>query len=272
MVLPEDAEEIAAVTEICRNNGIPCLIMGNGTNLLVSDAGYRGVVIKLGGRLNAASLTGAVVTAGETITAGAGIALSALARFALEHGLSGLEFAEGIPGTLGGAVAMNAGAYDGEIKNIFVSGEVLEVGDEGGGITRRDNKSMNFGYRTSAVQSGGIVLEATLKLKEAPMRDIQEKMDDYKQRRREKQPLELPSAGSVFKRPEGHFAGKLIMDCGLAGYAIGGAQVSPKHCGFIVNRGGASADDVLRLIAHIQTTVRQRFGVELETEIKIIGQ
>ena len=261
---PHSAKEIQKVVEICREEKLPYFILGNGSNLLVSDQGYRGVVIQLWKNVSDIRVEGCL------IQAKAGASLAKIAAEALEEGLTGMEFAAGIPGTLGGAVVMNAGAYGGEMKDILK--EVL-VMDQQGRIFTLEKKDLKLGYRTSAVKEKGyIVLAAVLELRPGDREEIRKLMEDLKQKRVEKQPLDLPSAGSTFKRPEGYFAGKLIMDAGLRGFSVGGAQVSEKHCGFIVNTGGASASDVLTLIREVQKRVREKFGVELETEVKFLGE
>ena len=261
---PHSAKEIQKVVEICREEKLPYFILGNGSNLLVSDNGYRGVVIRLWKNVSDIRVEGCL------IHAKAGASLAKIAAEALEEGLTGMEFAAGIPGTLGGAVVMNAGAYGGEMKDILK--EVL-VMDQQGRIFTLEKKDLKLGYRTSAVKEKGyIVLAAVLELRPGDREEIRKLMEDLKQKRVEKQPLDLPSAGSTFKRPEGYFAGKLIMDAGLRGFSVGGAQVSEKHCGFVVNTGGASASDVLTLIREVQKRVREKFGVELETEVKFLGE
>ena len=261
---PHSAKEIQKVVEICREEKLPYFILGNGSNLLVSDQGYRGVVIQLWKNVSDIRVEGCL------IHAKAGASLAKIAAEALEEGLTGMEFAAGIPGTLGGAVVMNAGAYGGEMKDILK--EVL-VMDQQGRIFTLEKKDLKLGYRTSAVKEKGyIVLAAVLELRPGDREEIRKLMEDLKQKRVEKQPLDLPSAGSTFKRPEGYFAGKLIMDAGLRGFSVGGAQVSEKHCGFVVNTGGASASDVLTLIREVQKSVREKFGVELETEVKFLGE
>lgn len=263
-VKPDTLEGLSGVLSTCKQNGIPFLVMGNGTNLIVRDGGIRGVVIQLRNNFEAYEVNGC------EITAEAGILISRLSRIAMENGLAGLEFAEGIPGTLGGAVAMNAGAYDGEMSMIVKSSEYLEPD---GNIRTLDLSRHCFGKRSSFIQSdGGIVLKTVLTLHEASRDEIRTKMEDFGKKRREKQPLDMPSAGSIFKRPEGHFAGKLIQDCGLRGYRIGGAEVSALHCGFIVNTGNASAKDVTTLIEYVQDRVKEQFDVQLNTEVKIVGE
>jgi UDP-N-acetylmuramate dehydrogenase len=261
---PGDPAGLAEILRICRENRVPAMIMGNGTNLIVRDRGIRGVVIQLTDNMCGFEVKG------EEISAEAGILISRLSKIAMEHGLTGLEFAEGIPGTLGGAVTMNAGAYDGEMSMVVKSSEY--IGDDGQ-IHVLDNRQHCFAKRSSIIQSnGGVVLRSVIGLKKGDKEKIKEKMDEYHARRREKQPLDMPSAGSIFKRPEGYFAGKLVQDCGLKGMRIGGAEVSCLHCGFIVNTGGASAQDVISLIRHIQDVVYQKYGVELQTEVKIVGE
>jgi len=264
LVTPGSTEILVKVYRYCKQAGIPLLVMGNGTNMIVREKGIRGVVIKLLDNYSSWEVSG------ERIRADAGILISKVARIALEHSLTGVEFAEGIPGTLGGAVVMNAGAYTGEMSGIV---EYVDYLDKEGNIKRLDNARMEFGKRSSYAQrDGGVVLGAVLKLRKGDREQIKELMDEFCRQRREKQPLELPSAGSIFKRPEGAFAGKLIQDCGLRGYRIGGAEVSDKHCGFIVNRGGASPSDVISLIEHIRDTVYKNFGIKLEPEVKIVGE
>lgn len=261
---PHSAEEIQKVVEICREEKMPYFILGNGSNLLVSDQGYRGVVIQLWKNVSDIRVEGCLVYAK------AGASLAKIAAEALEEGLTGMEFAAGIPGTLGGAVVMNAGAYGGEMKDVLR--EVL-VMDEQGKIFTLKKDALKLGYRTSAVKEKGyVVLAAVLELQQGNPEEIRSRMEELRQKRAEKQPLDMPSAGSTFKRPEGHFAGKLIMDAGLRGFSIGGAQVSEKHCGFVVNTGNATAGDVLALIREIQKTVLEKFGVELETEVKFLGE
>jgi UDP-N-acetylmuramate dehydrogenase len=264
MVIPENDVQIAKIVEVCIREGIPFFIMGNGTNIIVRDKGMRGVVIKTCGQFERYTVKDSIIEAES------GVLLSKLAEVALEHGLTGLEFASGIPGSLGGAVVMNAGAYDGEMKNVVVRTEYITRD----GFTRiLEGDEHRFGYRTSLIQEeGGIVLRSRLKLQKGNKEDIKALMDNLNGRRKSKQPLELPSAGSVFKRPPGYFTGKLIEDCGLKGYRIGGAEVSTKHCGFIVNAGGATANDVISLIRHIQNQIKSEHGIELQTEVKIIGE
>ena len=262
-VRPLSEEGLLVTLDNCRRQRVPYWIIGKGTNLLVSDRGIRGVVIDMTG------LDG-ISADGTRITAGCGAALVSLANFAAEHALSGLEFAAGIPGSLGGGIFMNAGAYGGEMKDVVRSVRVLTPGME---IVDVPAKEAAFGYRDSRFKtSGEIILGAELELVPGVREEIEARMKDYNARRREKQPLELPSAGSTFKRPEGNFAGKLIQDAGLSGYQVGQAQVSPKHCGFVVNLGGASARDVYRLIRDVQAKVKESSGVELEPEVVMLGE
>lgn len=234
-------------------------ILGNGSNLLVSDLGCRCVILQIGKKMSG------IRTEGCRIIAQAGAPLAQVARAALDHGLTGLEFASGIPGTVGGGVVMNAGAYGGELGQAVT---LVRVVSREGEILEFDNDTMEFGYRTSALRKNSFtVTEVTFGLKEGDREQIRAKMEELAGKRREKQPLEFPSAGSVFKRPAGYFAGKLIMDAGMRGYQVGGARVSDKHCGFIVNVGKASAQDVMDVICEIQERVKLRFGVDLETEI-----
>ena len=242
---------------------IPYFILGNGSNLLVGDKGYEGIILQIGSRMND------ICVEGDCIRASAGALLSQVARCAQENGLTGLEFASGIPGTIGGGVVMNAGAYDGEMKQVV---EQVTVMSEQGEILVLDGEDMEFGYRTSVIKSRPfVVLEVLMRLKPGNKEEISNKMEELSRRRQEKQPLEFASAGSTFKRPEGHFAGKLIMDAGLRGYSIGGARVSEKHCGFIVNTGKATAADVAEVIGEVQERVKDKFGVALETEVIFLG-
>lgn len=237
----------------------PCLVLGNGSNLLVSDRGYAGVVLHVGPRMQR------IQVQGDRMIVQAGALMAQVAQAACEHGLTGLEFASGIPGTMGGGVIMNAGAYDGEISQVV---DQVKVVDRQGNVLELDNATMEFGYRTSAIKHQPFtVVEVTLQLAQGEREAIRGRMEELAAKRRAKQPLEYPSAGSIFKRPEGYFAGELIMKSGLRGYQIGGARVSDKHCGFIVNMGKASCEDVRDLIAHVQERVKECFGVDLETEV-----
>lgn len=263
LLLPSSEEELIKAVEICRENTIPYLIIGNGSNLLVTDKGIRGVVIKLG--RNYAKID----VEGNTIYARAGALLSATANAALKWELSGMEFAAGIPGTVGGAVCMNAGAYGGELKDIIREVRVLDKDQ----VRTLTNTQAGFVYRGSRIMTEGmIVLSAVFELKKGNKEDILSLMNDYSQRRRSKQPLDKPSAGSTFKRPEGDFAGRLIEAAGLKGYCIGGAKVSDKHCGFIINDGGASSTDILELIRAVRKKVYESSGVMLEPEVRIVGE
>lgn len=255
--------ELANMIKYLKQTERDYLVMGNGSNLLVGDKGYEGVILHLGSRFNR------IETDGETVTAQAGALLSSVAKAAAQNGLTGLEFASGIPGTVGGAVVMNAGAYDGEMKQVVTGVTVMT---EDGELLELDNDTMEFGYRTSIIKSRPlIVLEAQLTLAKGDTAAIREKMEDFACRRKSKQPLEYPSAGSTFKRPEGYFAGKLIMDAGLRGYRIGGAQVSEKHCGFIINVGNATAADISELMDEVVERVKEQFSVTLEPEVIRIG-
>lgn len=261
---PHSTKEVQQAVQICKEENLPYFILGNGSNLLVSDKGYRGVIIQLWKNFSDISVKGCC------ITVKAGALLSKVAAEALEAGLTGMEFASGIPGTIGGAVFMNAGAYGGEMKDIIKEVKVL---DDQGEVRVLSNEEMKLGYRTSIVKEKGYtVLSAVLELKKGEPSVIRETMEDLKNRRTSKQPLDMPSAGSTFKRPEGYFAGKLIMDSGLRGFSVGGAQVSEKHCGFVVNKGGATAEDVTVLIREVQRRVKEKFGVELETEVRFLGE
>lgn len=259
---PASAEECTALLELAAEEAWPVLLLGNGSNLLVSDAGVDTLAIHTG-LLDKAARTGQ-----RTIRAGAGLRLSKLAVFAQREGLSGLEFAHGIPGSLGGGVCMNAGAYGGEMKQVLTA---VSAWLPGQGVKWIAAEKLELRYRHSLFSSApGAVLEAEFLLTPGDGGEIQALMDSLSRRRREKQPLEYPSAGSTFKRPEGHFAGGLIEQCGLKGFRIGGAQVSEKHAGFVINAGGASSTDILALIAHIQEAVFQQTGVRLEPEVRIV--
>ncbi len=261
---PKDSGELAETLSVCREYGIPWFILGNGSNLLVSDSGYPGAVIQLGKGFSE------IRTEGSRIYAGAGALLSAIARKAWEAGLSGLEFAGGIPGSLGGGVVMNAGAYGKELKDVLFYVAVLTPKGSREELTP---DQLELGYRTSNILSRGyVVLEAGFSLKEGKPEEIFAQMEELAARRREKQPLEYPSAGSTFKRPAGYFAGKLIQDAGFSGFRVGDAQVSPKHCGFVVNAGNASAAEVSALCAQVAAGVKEKFGVDLEMEVKKLGQ
>ncbi len=262
-LVPEQAEEVKKAIAFANERELPFLTIGRGSNILFPDEGYDGVVIEVGRGMEHIELMD-----DGRIRAAAGTGVGALAAAAARESLSGLEFASGIPGTLGGAVTMNAGAYGGEIRDCLVSATVL---DADGAIQELEKDELELGYRTSVIQKKGyIVLEALFQMKEGDRRAIQQRMREMNESRRQKQPLEYPSAGSTFKRPEGNFAGKLIEDAGLRGYRVGGAQVSEKHCGFVINRGNATAAQVRELIAHVQEKVFQMSGIKLEPEVKII--
>ncbi len=263
MVLIEREEELLKLVPYLNQIEQDYFILGNGSNLLVGDKGYRGIVIKLGEGMNR------ITVEGDHIYVQAGALLSRTAAVARDAELSGMEFAAGIPGSIGGGVVMNAGAYDGEMKQIT---ESVKVMDQEGRILVLDNDTMEFGYRTSIIKNRPfIVLEVVLRMQAGRKDEIQTKMDELMARRQSKQPLNYPSAGSTFKRPEGYFAGKLIMDAGMRGYRIGDAQVSDKHCGFVVNIGNASAADVKEVIEEVQERVKERFHVNLEPEVIFLG-
>ena len=263
-LLPSTVDEVRGILEICREEELPYFILGNGSNLLVSDKGYRGVIIQLYRNFNHISVEG------NEICASSGALLSQIAAAARNASLTGFEFAGGIPGTLGGAVFMNAGAYGGELKDVLKEAVVMT---EQGEILTLPVEKLDMGYRTSRIKKAGyLVLEARLVLKQGDMDKIRDITKDLTEKRVSKQPLEYPSAGSTFKRPEGYFAGKLIMDAGLRGYQVGDAQVSEKHCGFVINKGNATAADVLTLIENVREKVQEQFGVTLEPEVKFLGE
>ena len=262
-LMPDKDTDVGRIVKICKESAIPYFILGNGSNLLVGDGGYRGAVIQIYKNMSA------VTVEGTEITVQAGALLSSVAAAAKNAALTGFEFAGGIPGTMGGAVVMNAGAYGGEMKDVLTE---ITVMDEEGEIVTLPADKLELGYRTSIIKTAGyIVLEAKLQLKEGNPEVIRETMKDLTIRRTTKQPLEYPSAGSTFKRPEGYFVGKLIMDSGLAGYQVGGAQVSEKHCGFVINAGGATARDVRTLMDNVRDIVYKKYGVTLEPEVKFLG-
>ena len=263
-VMPETVEELRDILALCKEEGLPYFILGNGSNLLVGDKGFRGVVIQLYKNFDGLSIEG------TRVTAKSGAMLIRVAKEAGKAGLTGLEFASGIPGTIGGAMVMNAGAYGGEMKDVVTAVTVLT---KDGDIKTLTGSEMNFRYRGSVVEDEGyIVLETVMELKEGNLEEIQARIDELSLQRRTKQPTEYPSAGSTFKRPEGHFAGKLIQDTNLRGYQVGGAQVSEKHCGFVINAGGATAADVMQLMQDVSDKVNAQFGVTLEPEVKRIGE
>lgn len=262
-VTPKTYDKVKDVIDICIESNTPYVVIGNGSNLLVKDGGIRGVVINMS-KLNE------VKTDGERVIAQSGALLSTTSVKALEQSLKGMEFAHGIPGSVGGAVAMNAGAYNGEISQVIESALII---DKQGNIKRLSKEELELSYRMSVIlKNDYIVLEATFKLEKGDYAAIKGRMDDLMRRRREKQPLEYPSAGSTFKRPEGYFAAKLIEDSGLKGTRVGGAEVSTKHSGFIINKEEATAKEILDLINVVQQTVKEKYDVELSTEVRIIGE
>ncbi len=264
LVLPETTEEIQSTVKMLKREEIPFMIIGNASNLIVRDKGIRGVVIKLGESYNRCRITG------EEVWAQSGILLSRLAKKVAQASLKGMEFASGIPGSLGGAVYMNAGAYGGEMKDIVTSVTAL---NQNADLIELPLEKLEMGYRSSILQKlDYAVLEVAIKLEKGDQEQIFARIKELDLQRTTKQPIQYPSAGSVFKRPEGYYAGKLIQDCNLKGYTVGGAQVSTLHCGFIVNRGNATAKDVLDLISKIQHTVKKEFDVDLEREVRVIGE
>lgn len=264
LVKPKTEEELSQVIKFAKKENIHFIVIGNGSNLLVKDGGIRGMVIELSDNFNNYEIEG------NTIKAQSGALLAVLGRNALKNSLTGFEFASGIPGTLGGALAMNAGAYGGEMKQVVKSVRLM---DREGNIFELSNEEMKFEYRRSILTTNDyIVLSAVIELQQGNTDEIKETMEDYANRRSTKQPLKFPSAGSTFKRPEGHFAAKLIDDCGLRGLSLRGAQVSDKHCGFVINPGEANAKDILDLIFIVKSTVNAKFGIMLEEEVKILGE
>ena len=258
------ADEIREIIGICLRNSVPYYIMGNGSDLLVGDRGFRGVIIQIFKKMNK------IRVEGERIFVQAGALLSKTAAAACEASLTGMEFASGIPGTMGGALRMNAGAYGGEMKHIVESADILTTDGE---VKTLSVGELGLGYRTSVISRNDYVaLEAVLKLQKGDREAIRARMDELKEKRVEKQPLEYGSAGSTFKRPEGYFAGKLIEDAGLRGYRVGDAQVSEKHCGFVINRGNATAAEVAQLMEDVADRVEEKFGVRLQPEVKKIGE
>ena len=269
-VMPRDEDQLCQTVQFCKQSEIRYYLLGNGSNILFADEGFRGAVIDVSAEAAGMGLSIYQNADGDYISAPAGLKLSELCKFALQHGYTGLEFAYGIPGTVGGAVYMNAGAYGGEMKDVLASVDVLTQDLE---IKTIPAAELNLGYRYSSIpEKGYIVLGATLQLKKGNIAEIRGRMAELAEQRRAKQPLQYPSAGSTFKRPEGYFAGKLVQDAGLKGKTIGGAQVSEKHSGFLINIGGATAQDILDLIAFCQKEVKDKFGVTLETEVKIVGE
>ncbi len=265
LVIPNSVDSLKEIIDYCNLKNIKPLIIGNGSNLLVTDKGINGVVIKIGSDISKIELLDET-----TIRCEAGASLKSLCMFALENSLSGLEFAYGIPGTLGGAVYMNAGAYGGEMKDILISATHIDLDGNFGELSQDD---LNLRYRGSAYTDNNFtIVSAIVKLTKADKKDIKEAMDDKLKKRKDKQPLEYGSAGSTFKRPTGYFAGALIEESGLKGYTVGGAQVSEKHAGFVINKYNATSTDVINLIRDVQRIVYEKHGVMLETEVKIIGE
>ena len=262
-VTPRDIRSLRLTISLCKEYNLPYTIIGNGSNLLVGDKGFRGVVIQIFNNLNEVKLDG------NRMYAEAGALLSKMANVALNNNLKNLEFAAGIPGTFGGGVVMNAGAYGGEMKDVIESVRVI---DEQGEIRTLALEELELGYRRSILMKKPyVVIDGILRLEEGEAGAIFRTMEDFKERRTSKQPLEWPSAGSTFKRPEGHFAGKLISEAGLAGFQVGGAKVSEKHCGFVINAGEATAVDVVSLMEQVAHVVEEKYGVKLEPEVKFIG-
>ena len=262
--VPQTIDEAAEIVRVCREHGTPFYVIGNGSNLLVSDSGYRGVVLQIFKNLSE------IIIDEENVTVQAGAMLSVIAKKALACGLTGFEFASGIPGTMGGAAVMNAGAYGGEMKDVLTEVTVLTAD---GSIETVPAEELQLGYRHSIIpEKNWIVLGAKLKLSKGDPEQVAARMEELKVQRVSKQPLDLPSAGSTFKRPPGAFAGKLIMDAGLRGFSIGDAQVSEKHCGFVVNKGNATAENVCDLIAEVTERVREYSGITLEPEVKMLGE
>jgi UDP-N-acetylmuramate dehydrogenase len=263
-VIPQSAEEVKNIVALCKEADMPYYILGNGSNLLVGDKGYRGVIIQIYKEMNHIRIED------DKVFAQAGALLSRVGTATLEAELTGFEFAAGIPGTVGGAVVMNAGAYGGEMKDIIASATVLT---QDGDIITINKEDLELGYRTSVIaKKGYVVLEAEYQLQKGDKEAIRARMDELKVQRVTKQPLEYPSAGSTFKRPEGYFAGKLIQDAGLRGFQVGGAEVSEKHCGFVINKDQATAADIQELMRQVSDKVMQEFGVKLEPEVKTLGE
>jgi len=265
MVLPQSIDQLKEVLQILAGCDYPYMILGNGSNILVRDGGYRGIMVKMGSAFDDVQVDG------NRVVCGAGALLSVAAKTAAAAGLAGLEFASGIPGSIGGAVFMNAGAYDGEIK--FVLEKARVISKDGSADRYMTPDELDMGYRHTVLhETGDIVAEAVFKLEEGDIDEIKAKIADLTQRRNSKQPVSFPSAGSFFKRPTGYFAGKLVQDAGLKGLTVGGAQVSELHSGFVINIGGATATDILQLMEIVQQTVMDKFGVMLEPEVRIIGE
>ena len=263
-VTPSSADKVRSVLRLCGDYGVRTYILGSGSNVVVADGGLRGVVVRIGPKL-----ADVHIGANGVVTAQAGATNAKVARAACAAGLAGYEFAAGIPGTIGGAAIMNAGAYDGELRDVATDVTCL---DEAGELVGLTAEQADWGYRRSAIAERGlVVLSVTLQLRAGDSEAIQARMDELAQRRNDKQPLDLPSAGSTFKRPPGHYAGKLIQDAGLQGHTVGGAQVSTKHAGFVVNIGGATAADIIQVIRDVQSGVLAQFGVMLEPEVRLWG-
>lgn len=264
VLVTPDTKSLPQVIALCKKHSLTYHVIGNGSNLLVGDKGIRGVVIAMTNR------SAEIVCEGEVIKAGAGATLGQIASVAASNSLAGFEFAAGIPGTLGGAVVMNAGAYGGEMKDVVTSAVVL---DRDGNLKELSVEELDLSYRHSCIpENDYVVLSVTIQLQRGDEAEIRAKMAELREQRVTKQPLEYPSAGSTFKRPEGHFAGKLIMDAGLRGYQVGGAQVAEKHCGFVINKDNATAADIVQLMQDVSAKVEKQFGVKLEPEVKMIGE
>ena len=264
LVQPQDKEQLKAVLQLLAGSDVPYMVMGNGSNILVKDSGYKGVIVKMGDAFSQISIEG------DVLTAGCGALMSKVANAALEESLTGFEFASGIPGSLGGAVFMNAGAYGGEMVQIIK--EATLISKDGSREYTMTCDELELSYRHSVLhETGDIAVRVTLQLAKGDKEAIKAEMKDLAAKRNAKQPVHLPSAGSFFKRPEGYFAGKLVQDAGLKGFSVGAAQVSPLHSGFVVNNGGATATEILQLMEIVQATVMDKFGVKLEPEVRIIG-
>lgn len=261
--MPKNTEEIQALIAYCREQKLSYYVLGNGSNVLFTDDGYDGMIIQIGSAMST------IQVAGNSMYVQAGAILAKTAKLAYEEGLTGMEFAAGIPGSVGGAVVMNAGAYGGEMKDIVAYVDVLSTD---GALRRYTGDEMEFGYRHSIIDADKIVVGVGLTLNKGDKTAILDRMNELAEARRSKQPLEYPSAGSTFKRPEGYFAGKLIQDAGLRGFRVGGAQVSEKHCGFVINRENATAADIVSLMEQVADRVEEQFGVRLEPEVKRIGE
>lgn len=268
-VMPQSPEEIVELIKLSKQEKVPFYVLGNGSNMLVGDKGYRGVIIQIGKGMEQVEF-GETIEEKTKVTASAGISLGKMAKMLAKKGLTGFEFASGIPGTLGGAITMNAGAYGGEIKDCILRAKVI---DKEGQILILEKDDLELGYRSSVIQKEGyIVVEAEFAFASGVIEEIEKKMADLNRQRVEKQPLNYPSAGSTFKRPEGYFAGKLIMDAGLAGYRVGDVMVSDKHCGFVVNVGSGTAKDARQLIEDVSRIVYEKFQVKLEPEVRFLGE